>query len=175
MAEGIASLLCHDVATAKKYYVNRGIAAARKTRLCLTKEMQVRTQEPSRPPPEPLDPETNLPGSPTTTTEEETTAASTPEEMPSTTTFAPTDADREAAGPSAAEFVLEHFLEQLHAKKLSPREKFLRIVQKAGPVRLTYDTLKVCLSGSQRKNGRARNMQIYESILATFQDKPQEE
>lgn len=44
MAEGIASLLSHDVTTAKKYYdVNRGVSAARRTqRIRLKKWKSVR-------------------------------------------------------------------------------------------------------------------------------------
>lgn len=41
MGEGIASLLYHDVATAKKYYdVTRGVSAARRTRRILATKME---------------------------------------------------------------------------------------------------------------------------------------
>lgn len=134
MADGIASLLCHDVTTAKKYYdVNRGKTAATKTRLTLSKKMIVakkRIQATAKK----LDRARSL--APTTrSTAMSKTTSSTPTPT-STTTSSTTAADSEAAGPSTARFELAKLLENLKDQKLSPRDKFVQIVEKAGPVRL---------------------------------------
>lgn len=135
----------------------------------------VSQQKPSQAPAEQLERETSLAAPPTTTT---TTAAqtttATTTEMSSPTTFSPSVADIEAAGPSTARFDLRNFLEHLKEEKLAPRAKFVKIMEEAGPVRLPYETLVLCLNVSQRKNGRARNMQIYEAVLATYKEKTQE-
>lgn len=174
LVEGIASLLCHDVSTAKQYYdVRRGISAAMKTKKTLTQQLRVTTQQ-EEPPAEEMEPATSLAGPTTTTTLEPTTTATTPA-MSSTPTTCTTTADTERAGPSTARCDLESLLEKLQEQKMTPKEKFLIIFEMAGPVRLPYKTLQIFLNASQRKNGRARNTKLYESVLASYKVNTQDD
>lgn len=89
-------------------------------------------------------------------------------EQPETETGAATE-ERQLAGPSApGGFALQTFLEELQPLTIPPREKFIKIFEQIGPVRLPSETFVRCLTPSQRKTGRTRLNQSFTAALAAY-------
>lgn len=159
MAEGVASLLCHDLATARKYYdVNRGVTSAWRTRKILSQKMEVCETSSG------VCAKRSLERNATTTTAANTTPTLT---STTTTTNSTTTTSQSEAGPSRdSPFNIKKNFEKLKTNKLTPKEKFLTIIKEAGPVRLSFENLSKGRNTPQLKARRAKIIKSYESILA---------
>lgn len=156
-ADEVASLLCHDPSTARKYYdLTKGMSAATRGYNKISESL-------------------TSPGSdlnPTTDEENEndditTTAVTTLQTISSTTTTKSSQPDSEACS-STGEFSLDKLIEELEKSKMTPREKFLKIFEKIGPVPLPYQIYVKALNVSQKKTSKARIASYYSNALCEY-------
>lgn len=159
IAEGMASLLCHDVSTAKKYYdISKAMTSAKRTQFNIAKVMSAKKHRTE--PPTEINAGGNLEDVRSTTTSPATTSITSPATTTTTTKM--------ETGSSGADFNLTAFLGKLKLQKLSPKLKFKSIFEKFGPINIPFETLALCLTPSQLKNGRARLKKTFLNASALF-------